>query len=51
MRGAPWSDIADDMARGRADGTHKLIAPLPSVTLRYRDGRPDLESGVRKNLI
>lgn len=31
------------MANGRADGTHKLMAPLPSVTLRYRDGRPDLK--------
>lgn len=45
MRGAPCSDMADDMASGRADGTHKEIAPLASVTLRYRDGRPDLQNG------
>lgn len=43
--------MADDMARGRADGTHRLIAPLASVTLRYRDGRPDLQIGSEKNLI
>ena len=43
MRGAPCSDIAEEIAKGRADGTQRLIAPLLSVTLRYRDVRPDLE--------
>lgn len=43
MRGAPCKDIADDIANGRADGTQRLIVPLLSITLRYRDGRPDLK--------
>ena len=45
--GAPWSDIA----RGRADGTHRLIALLPSVTLRNREGRPDLKFNSWDNLV
>lgn len=43
MSGAPCREIADDMANGRADGTQRLIVPRPSITLRYREGRPDLK--------
>lgn len=38
-RGAPCRDIA----KGKADGVHKLTAPRLSVTERYRDGRRDLQ--------
>lgn len=52
MRGAPCNDIADEIAKGRAVGTQRLIVPLLSVTLRYRDVRPDLENDEkRKKLI
>ena len=45
MEGVSSDEPCSDMASGRADGVHRLIAPRLSVTERYLGGRPDLWNG------